>query len=57
MFIILAKASAFRLGKVMTYIINRVQAGFIKGRNVSEILRQVADIMEYNARKIKTRVS
>ncbi|GFR77771.1 reverse transcriptase-like protein [Elysia marginata] len=44
---ILAKALAVRLGKVISNIVNIDQSGFLKGRNISSTLREIADIIEY----------
>ena len=44
---ILAKALALRLKKVIENIISTDQSGFIKGRNISNLLRELADIIDY----------
>ena len=42
---ILTKALAIRLGKVIGSLVSTDQAGFIKGRNISALLRELADII------------
>ncbi|GFR64029.1 reverse transcriptase [Elysia marginata] len=44
---ILAEALALRLNKVIGDIISTDQSGFIKGRNISSTLREIADILEH----------
>ncbi|GFR77502.1 reverse transcriptase [Elysia marginata] len=44
---ILAKALALRLNKVVGDIISTDQSGFIKGRNISSTLREIAYILEH----------
>ena len=48
---ILAKALASRLSKSIDKIVNKDQSGFIKGRNVANMLRELADITEYEKQR------
>ena len=43
---IISKALALRLKNVLPKIINQNQAGFVKGRKVSELIREIDDIIE-----------
>ena len=43
---IISKALALRLGNVLPKIINQNQAGFVKGRKMSELIREMDDIIE-----------
>ncbi|GFR97404.1 retrovirus-related Pol polyprotein from type-1 retrotransposable element R2 [Elysia marginata] len=53
---ILAKALAERLGKVISNIVNIDQSGFLKGRNISSTLREIADIIEYENDQIRNSI-
>ena len=44
---ILAKSLALRFKKVISKLINEDQAGFIKGRSTSYVIRAIDDIIEY----------
>ena len=44
---ILAKTLAERLGKVITTIVNEDQVGYIKGRNISTVIRTIDDAINY----------
>ncbi len=44
---ILAKALSIRLSRTIPNIISNDQKGFIKGRNISEIIREIDDIVEH----------
>ncbi|GFS13207.1 reverse transcriptase [Elysia marginata] len=50
---ILAKALAVCLGKVISNIVNNDQSGFLKGRNISSTLREIADIIEYESDQMR----
>ncbi|GFS23006.1 reverse transcriptase [Elysia marginata] len=53
---ILAKALAVRLGKVISDIVNIDQSGFLKGRNISSTLREIADIIEYESNQMRNSI-
>ena len=44
---ILAKALAFRLQGVIPHLVHEDQVGYIKGRNISTIIRIIDDVIEY----------
>ena len=44
---VLAKCLAIRLGKVLTKIVHEDQVGYVKGRNVSTIIRTIDDVIDY----------
>ena len=44
---ILAKVLAIRLKRVIHLLINEDQAGFMKGRSASDVLRAIDDVIEY----------
>jgi len=47
---ILAKTLALRLRIVINSLISKDQKGFIKGRNIAELLREIDDIVEHQKR-------
>ena len=48
---IIAKLLANRLKLVINNIVGKQQQGFIKGRNISNIIRAIDDILEYERTK------
>ena len=44
---ILAKVMARRMGLVVNKLINEDQVGYLKGRNISNILRNIDDVIDY----------
>ena len=44
---LLAKCLAARLGKVVSTIISEDQVGYIKGRNISTLIRSIDDVIDY----------
>ena len=44
---ILAKVTARRMGLVVNKLINEDQVGYLKGRNISNILRNIDHVIDY----------
>ena len=44
---LLAKCLAARLGKVISTIVSEDQVGYIKGRNIANLIRNIDDVTEY----------